>query len=78
MPSKKPKAIKTPSSPEAADREAVLRLAYELYVRRGCEPWHDVEDWLMAEQILIEKRTVSPSRRPAAKATRRLEDKFKK
>lgn len=30
----------------------VARRAYDLYVARGCEPGHDVEDWLQAEQEL--------------------------
>lgn len=78
MPQKKPKAKAPPSPPAAADREAVTRLAYELYVRRGGEAGHDVEDWLMAEQILLERnRRPAPARR-VSDATRRLEDKFKK
>ena len=30
-------------------REQVARRAYELYLARGREPGHDVEDWLQAE-----------------------------
>ena len=72
----KPKPKQPPSSPATVDREAVTRLAYELYVRRGGEPGHDVEDWLMAEQILIEqKKRLAPSRR-TSDAVRRQEDKF--
>lgn len=56
MQRKKPKAKKTPLSPVTVDREAVIQLAYELYLRRGGEPGHDVEDWLMAEQILLEEK----------------------
>ena len=26
--------------------------AYELYLKRGCEDGHDIEDWLIAEQEL--------------------------
>jgi hypothetical protein len=28
----------------------VARRAYDLYLARGCEPGHDVEDWLRAER----------------------------
>ena len=55
MQRKKPKTKATPPSPVKVDREAVIKLAYELYLRRGGESGHDVEDWLMAEQILLEE-----------------------
>lgn len=78
MPSKKPKAKKTHLPPESVEREAVTRLAYELYVRRGCEPGHDVEDWLMAEQILVEETKRLSSTRRASDAVRRQEDKLRR
>ena len=78
MTSKKPKEKKALSPPEAADREAVTRLSYELYVRRGCDPGHDVEDWLMAEQILIERQHRPASDKKASGAARRLEDKLRR
>jgi hypothetical protein len=56
MQRKKPKAKAAPPSPAKVDREAVVKLAYELYLRRGGEPGHEVEDWLMAEQILLEEK----------------------
>ena len=30
----------------------VARRAYDFYLARGCEPGHDVEDWLQAEREL--------------------------
>ena len=30
----------------------IARRAYDLYMARGCEPGHDVEDWLQAERDL--------------------------
>jgi len=30
----------------------IARRAYDLYLARGCEPGHEVEDWLRAEQEL--------------------------
>ena len=56
MQRKKPKTTSTPPSPVKVDRETVIELAYELYLRRGGEPGHDVEDWLMAERILLEEK----------------------
>ena len=87
MPPKKTKAKAPSPSPAPAgvdkalkdvDEDAVVRLAYELYVRRGGEHGHDVEDWLMAEQMLIERQARSaPGKKPTA-ASRRVEDKFRR
>ncbi len=35
-----------------ADRDAVARLAYELYEQRGRVDGRDYEDWLQAEAVL--------------------------
>jgi hypothetical protein len=46
------------SSKSLPDRSAQLRdsdiacVAYDLYLARGCEPGHDVDDWLQAERDL--------------------------
>jgi len=47
-------------------QKAVAKLAHELSLRRGCEPGHDVEDWLSAEHILLEQtaRSVPSGGRP--------------
>jgi hypothetical protein len=34
----------------------IARRAYELYLARGCEDGHDVDDWLQAERELQEWR----------------------
>ena len=34
------------------DPDAIARRAYELYLSRGSEPGHEVEDWLQAEAEL--------------------------
>ena len=34
------------------DPDAIARRAYELYLSRGSEPGHEVEDWLRAEAEL--------------------------
>ncbi len=81
MPGKKSKS-KQPSSPQVVvDQEALARLAYELYLRRGGEHGHDVEDWLSAERILLKRtaRSGPPTRAPKAKREmRRIEDKFRR
>ena len=86
MPPKKSKAKAAAPRPAPAgvkkdlkdmDKDMVVRLAYELYVSRGGEHGHDVEDWLMAEQMLLEqKKRPGPGRR-AVDASRRVEDKFR-
>jgi hypothetical protein len=87
MPPKKSKAKAPlpPPAPAGADKDlkdvgedAVVRLAYELYVRRGGEHGHDEEDWLMAEQMLLEQQKRSGPSRRAVDASRRLEDKFRR
>ena len=32
----------------------IARRAYELFLARGCEPGHQLEDWLQAERELRE------------------------
>ncbi|OGW89593.1 MAG: hypothetical protein A3K11_11100 [Nitrospirae bacterium RIFCSPLOWO2_12_FULL_63_8] len=87
MPPKKSKAKAAPPPPAPAgadkvlkgvDEDAVVRLAYELYVRRGGEHGHDVEDWLMAEQLLLEQQKRSGPSRRTVDASRRVEDKFRR
>jgi hypothetical protein len=39
--------------PAAANGSDIARRAYELYVARGGEDGHDVEDWLQAERELM-------------------------
>lgn len=36
-------------------QEEIEKLAYELYLQRGCECGKDQEDWFKAEQILKAK-----------------------
>jgi Protein of unknown function (DUF2934) len=78
VPSKKSKTQKPRVTKATVDREAVARLAYELYLRRGGVPGYDREDWLMAEQILREERKRPAPQKQASYAARRLEDKFRK
>jgi hypothetical protein len=39
--------------------DAIAQRAYALYVARGCEDGHDVEDWLNAERELQEANKAS-------------------
>lgn len=41
-----------PNGPAPVTDADVARRAYDLYLARGCEPGHDVEDWLQAERDL--------------------------
>ena len=51
-------AIAADRAPKPTRRSAtagtgnVARRAYELYLARGCEHGHDVDDWLQAEREL--------------------------
>src|ERR1700680_971285 len=46
----------------------ITRLAYALYLLRGCEPGRDVEDWVKAEEELREKPIGQPQTTRAAHA----------
>jgi Protein of unknown function (DUF2934) len=44
-----PKALPQPGTVTNSD---IARRAYELYLGRGCEHGHDVDDWTQAEREL--------------------------
>jgi hypothetical protein len=44
-------------SARVRDRD-IARCAYGLYLARGCEHGHDVDDWLQAERELHDATTV--------------------
>lgn len=46
------RAPKPAGQPATAGVGNVARRAYELYLARGCEHGHDVDDWLQAEHEL--------------------------
>lgn len=52
-------AFSAPPSAHAPSREEVAKLAYELYLSRGGDHGHDLEDWLEAERQLRRARTRS-------------------
>ena len=45
-------APKLPSQPVIVDVSDIARRAYDLYQARGCQPGHDVDDWVQAEREL--------------------------
>ena len=46
------RAPKKALQPASMTDDAIARRAYDLYLARGCEHGHDVEDWLEAEREL--------------------------
>ena len=45
------------TQPASAAPQAVAERAYQLFLSRGCENGHDVEDWLAAERELTTLRS---------------------
>ena len=46
-------SVQPPIMESYVTRDDIARRAYELYERRGAEPGHDLDDWLMAEVELL-------------------------
>ena len=46
------RAPKSLAQPATVTNSDVARRAYDLYLARGCEHGHDVDDWLQAEREL--------------------------
>ena len=40
-------------APVAEIQKAIAQRAYALYEARGCEPGHDLDDWLCAEEQVL-------------------------
>jgi hypothetical protein len=59
-----------PSSAAAPSNTDIALRAFELYCARGCQPGHDVEDWLQAERELHEAPTIPPVRNRRAPSRR--------
>jgi hypothetical protein len=38
--------------PQAVSEQEIKRRAYEIYLERGAQPGHELEDWLRAEREL--------------------------
>ena len=50
------KKIKPLTPSFVIDPTEIARVAYELYEQRGCEPGHELDDWLEAEDIVRRRR----------------------
>jgi len=57
---KKPAAARNQPTPD----QIALR-AYEIYLERGCEPGHELEDWTRAEHELSPKKSKPRQKAPA-------------
>jgi Protein of unknown function (DUF2934) len=58
-----PKAVKSPRKIAAAPTyDDIAMRAYHIYLERGCTPGDPMQDWLRAEQELLES-TAKPSRK---------------
>ena len=44
-------------------QDIIAQRAYALYLARGCEDGHDLDDWLRAERELREARICPPQNR---------------
>ena len=41
---------------QGLDYQEVAKVAYELYLQRGCANGHDLEDWLRAEALVKQRK----------------------
>ena len=57
MGTKKPSSSVTNDKQEL--REQIIQRAYELYEVRGREDGHDLEDWLQAEEEILQGKALS-------------------
>ena len=46
--------------PQAANEQEIRRRAYEIYLERGAQPGHELEDWLRAQRELTAIQSNSP------------------
>ena len=46
--------------PQPASEQDIRRRAYEIYLERGVQPGHELEDWLQAERELTAIQSNSP------------------
>jgi DUF2934 family protein len=53
-------ALSPSARPPKDNQREIARRAYDLYLARGSEPGHDIDDWLQAE------RELRPPSRPAS------------
>ena len=66
-PTRPSSAAKPAPAVQGEDRDAAIRrMAYALYVERGCVDGHEVEDWLRAEVLVAQEFAAAAT--PSAKA----------
>ncbi|HLI63211.1 MAG TPA: DUF2934 domain-containing protein [Terriglobales bacterium] len=57
-PERKPPLLAVSDGP-VTEEEVIRKRAYELYIDRGMEDGHDLEDWFRAEEELASRRSQS-------------------
>lgn len=50
--------------------EEIRRVAYEIYVQSGCIPGRDLDNWLEAERIVLEKYGIKKVKKSCTKKRR--------
>lgn len=54
-PTMKKRPLPSPTNVVHVDEEQIAAVAYELFERRGRIHGHDVQDWMMAKEILLSR-----------------------
>jgi hypothetical protein len=50
------------AGPAQVSEQEIAQRAYALYLARGCQPGHDIDDWLQAERELREGHATARAR----------------
>lgn len=50
--------------PHAEPTEEIRREAYQIWQREGCPPGHELDHWLMAQEVLRHRRQTRAHRSP--------------
>ena len=43
---------KSAPNPDASTHDQIAIVAYDIYVQKGCQPGHELDDWLRAEELV--------------------------
>lgn len=52
--------------------EEIAKVAYELYLKRGCVHGHDLDDWLEAERIVLARQAGQEIEEPDIEVTEEI------
>lgn len=52
--------------------EEIAKIAYELYLKRGCVHGHDLDDWLEAERIVLARHAGQEIEEPDIEVTEEI------